>query len=235
MRSIILIFIYFVSIQGDYQVADELPLVTIVHDQRNVTLYTSASNPSREPKEWLFWYDPLFVFNSSKDIHQYNEQIRFQFSIASKDFDEIARKMIISKMHPDVGQSALFWIIEPLPIDTLTIYIVDQTSAPVPAVYPCIKTKLFGMLTFECQFLTSSMAIASSLTQRILCGKLRFQLEYYIKTISVPKRLTTRFNLQSLRSNFGVQNIFINDKRKNLWNNILFKVQQLMIRLRKQI
>ena len=35
-------------------------------------------------------------------------------------------------MHPDVEQFALFWIIEPLPIHTLTIYIIDQTFLPIP-------------------------------------------------------------------------------------------------------
>jgi hypothetical protein len=230
MQSIILINIFLVvltSIQADYQIPDEIPLITIIYAQRNITIYTSASNPSREPKEWLFWYDPLIVFDSAKDIYQYNEQIRFQFSISSKDFDQIARKTIISKMHPDVEQFALFWIIEPLPINTLTIYIVDQTLFPIPAVYPCTKTKLSGLLTFECQFLTSSMMIANSLTQQILCGKFQFQLEYYIKPLTGPPPLATIFNLHSLRSYFGLQKYIHQRQEKKFMEQYFIQSQSI--------
>jgi hypothetical protein len=197
-----------ILIEAKYHIPDEVPLVTIVYAHRNITIYTSASNPSREPKAWLFWYDPLIVFDSAKDIYQYNEQVRFQFSIASAEFDQLARKTIITKMHPDVEQFAVFWIIEPLPIDTLTIYIVDQTFLPISAIYPCIKTHLSGTLTFECQFQCSSMIIANSMAQNILCGKIEFQLEYYIQSttnpITIPSRLATTFNLHSLRSQFNI-------------------------------
>lgn len=203
-RSAFLIFLTLV--QADEQsIVDANPLITVAYAQRNITLYTSMSNPSREPKSWLFWYDPLIVFDSTKDILQFNEQVRFQFSIASKEFDEVARKTIMSLMHPDARQFVVFWIIEPLPIDTLTIYIVDQLLLPIPAIYPCIKTQLSGLLTFECQFLSSSMMIASAITQQILCGKFQFQLQYYIKPSRVPLRLATIRNLHSLRANFGLQ------------------------------
>ena len=29
---------------------DQIPLITIVYAERNITIYTSSSNPSREPK-----------------------------------------------------------------------------------------------------------------------------------------------------------------------------------------
>ncbi|CAF0806329.1 unnamed protein product [Adineta steineri] len=174
--------------------------------KRNITIYTSATNPSRDPKAWLFWYDPLVVFDSVKDIYQYNEQVRFRFAIASAEFDQLARKTIITKMNPEVEQFAVFWIIEPLPIDSLTIYVVDQTLLPIPAIYPCTKNSLSGTVSFECQFLTSSMIIASSITQNILCGKIKFRLEYYIqsvkKRITIPPRTATISNLNSLRSSF---------------------------------
>lgn len=204
----------FILIKADYEIPDQVPLVTIIYAQRNITLYASVTNPIREPKEWLFWYDPLIVFDPSKDIYQYNEQVRFQFSLLSSEFDQIARKTIMSKMHPDVQQTAVFWIIEPLPIDTLTIYIVDQLSHPIPAIYPCIKTKLSGLLTFECQFQCSSMSIANSLTQKILCGKYKFQLEYYIKPRSVPTRLTTTFNYHHLRIKFCMS-IYLHQRQEN--------------------
>nr|ACF16062.1 laminin-G [Adineta vaga] len=213
MHSIIvwivfLIALCFVLIQGKTSIPDQLPLVTIPYAQRNITIYTSSSNPSREPKDWLFWYDPLVVFDPAKDIHHYNEQVRFQFAIASSEFEQTARKTIITKMHPDVERSAVFWIIEPLPIDTLTIYLVDQAFLPIPAVYPCTKYHLSGISTFECQFVCTSMIIASSLTQNLLCGKIKFQLEYYIQSqinqISVPPRTATLFNLRSLRTQFRI-------------------------------
>ena len=156
----------------------------------------------------------MVVFDSSKDIYQYNEQVRFQFSLLSSEFDQVARRTIMSKMHPDVQQTAVFWIIEPLPIDTLTIYIVDQLSLPIPAIYPCIKTKLSGLLTFECQLQCSSMTIANSLTQTILCGKYKFQLEYYIKPLSVPTRLTTTFNYHHLRTKFGISK-YLHERQEN--------------------
>ncbi|CAF0779646.1 unnamed protein product [Adineta ricciae] len=200
-------FIFITNSQGSKTPApDQVPLVTIPYAQRNITIYTSASNPSREPKAWLFWYDPVVVFDSAKDIYQYNEQVRFQFSIASSEFEQIARKTIITKMHPDVGQSAVFWIIEPLPVDTLTIYLVDQTAIPIPAAYPCTKHQLSGILTSECQFICPSMMIASSIAQNLLCGKIKFQLEYYIQSqtnlITIPPRTATIFNLHSLRTQF---------------------------------
>ena len=219
-------FLLFVLIQAnELPILDDYPLITVVYAQRNITLYASTSNPSREPKAWIFWYDPLIVFDASKDITQFNEQVRFQFSIASKEFDEIARKTIISLMHPDVQQFALFWIIEPLPIDTLTIYIVDQTLLPVPAIYPCIKARLSGILTFECQFLSSSMMIANEVTQLILCGKFQFQLEYYVKPLSVPPRLATIKNLHSIRANFGLQKYIHQQQAKRFLMEYLVQSQ----------
>jgi hypothetical protein len=215
--SLLLIF-YSISIRAEYRISDQIPLITIIYAQRNITIYTSASNPSREPKEWTFWHDPLIVFDSSKDIYQYNEQVRFQFSFSSAEFDQIARKTIISKMHPDVEKSALFWIIEPLPIDTFNGYIIDQTLLPISPTYPCIKSQLSGTLTFECQFQCSSMIIAHSITQNILCGKLKFQFEYYIQSIgnpiTIPTPLATRFNFQSLRSNLG-SGEYIHQRQEN--------------------
>ena len=225
-RSAFLIFLTLVQ-ADELPIVDESPLITVVYAQRNITLYTSISNPSREPKSWVFWYDPLIVFDSTKDIYQFNEQVRFQFSIASKEFDEIARKTIISRMHPDVQQFALFWIIEPLPIDTLTIYIVDQTLLPIPAIYPCIKTQLSGMLTFECQFLSSSMMMANSIAQQILCGKFQFQLEYYIKPSMVPPRLATVRNLHSLRANFGLQRYIHQRQEKKFLGEYLVQSQSI--------
>ena len=211
-----LLVVSFYLIQVNLQAVDELPLTTVIYAQRNITLYISISNASREPKQWFFWYDPLVVFDSMTDIYQFNAQVRFQFSIASKEFDQIARKTIISLMHPDVGQFALFWIIEPLPIHTLTIYIVDQALFPIPAIYPCTKTQLSGILTFECQFLSSSMMIAHSLTQQILCGKFKFQLEYYIQSPTVPPRLATIHNLHSLREDFALQKYIHQQQEKQL-------------------
>jgi hypothetical protein len=218
LRTIFLFLCSFILTEAKYDIPDKVPLITIIYAQRNITIYTSASNPSREPKSWLFWYDPLIVFDSSKDIYQYNEQVRFQFSIASAEFDQLARKTIITKMHPDVEQFALFWIIEPLPIDTLTIYIINQRFLPISSISPCIKRELSGPLTFECQFECSSMIIANSMAQKILCGKIKFQLEYYIQSktnpIEIPSRLATRFNLNNLRRQFNL-NKYIHPRQKN--------------------
>ena len=222
---------FFILIQAEYRISDESPLITIIYAQRNITIYTSTSNPSREPKEWIFWHDPLIVFDASKDIYQYNEQIRFEFSFTSAEFDQLARKTIISKMHPDVEQFALFWIIEPLPIDTLNAYIIDQTFLPISAVYPCIKLKLSGTLTFECQFQCSSMIIAHSIVQNILCGKLKFQFEYYIQSttypITIPFPLATIFNLQSLRSNFIIGKYIHRRQENKLIEKYFLQIQSI--------
>jgi len=229
MKSHIFLIFFFILIKAadDNNNPDQIPLVTVIYAERNITIYTSASNPNREPKEWLFWYDPLIVFDSSKDIYQYNEQVRFQFSISSKEFDQIARKTIISKMHPDVEQYALFWIIEPLPINTLTIYIIDQRSHPIPAVYPCTKTQLSGLLTFECQFQCSSMIIASFITQNILCGKFKFKFQYYIQPQITPIRIATVFNLHSLRSNFGIYKYIHRRQEKKFIGKYFIKIQTI--------
>lgn len=129
---------------------DGIPLITITYTQRNINIYTSVSNPNREPKAWIFWHDPLIIFDSSKDIYQDNKQVHFQFLCTSAEFDQLARKAIISKMHSDVERFALFWIIKPLPVDTLIVYIINPTLVPVSAVYPCIKLKLSDTLTVEC-------------------------------------------------------------------------------------
>jgi hypothetical protein len=239
MRSILIIDIFliylfqcsFIFIEAKNPVPDEVPLITITYAERDITIYTSASNPSREPKAWLFWYDPLIVFDSTKDIYQYNEKLRFQFSISSSEFDQLARKTIISKMHPDVETSALFWIIEPLPIDTLTVYIVDQTLLPISAAYPCVKSELSGTLTFECQFQCSSMIIATSIKQNILCGKLKFQLEYYIRSltnpITIPSRLTTIFNYYGLRSIFGISKYIHQRQENQLIEKYFIQIQKI--------
>jgi len=198
----ICIFFFVFVVHGQYELPDHKPLVTVLYAQRNISIYVSASNPSREPKEWKFWYDPLIVFDASKDIFQYNEQVRFSFSISSNEFEQIARKTIITNMNPDVEQFSMFWIIEPLPIDTLTIYIVDSLLHPIQAIEPCSKTKLHGLSKFECQFQTSSMTIANSMKEKILCGKHHLQFYYYIKPKYVPPRLATRYNLMNLRSKF---------------------------------
>jgi hypothetical protein len=231
MQSIVVINLFLISlfilIKSDSNIPDNIPLITIIYAHRNITIYTSASDPSREPKEWLFWYDPLIVFDSSKDIYQYNEQVRLQFSISSKEFDETARKTIISKMHPDVKQFALFWIIEPLPIDILTIYIINQADLPVPAVYPCTKTRLSGLLTFECQFQCSSMIIANSLTQQILCGKYKFQFEYYIQSANISARIATTLNLHSLRSIFGLSKYLHPQQETKFMEKYFIQIQSI--------
>ena len=210
---VVLLQSVYIAVHADYLVPDEVPLDVLIYGERNVTIYASASNPSREPKAWVFWYDPLFTFDSSKDIHQFNDYVRFRFSFASADFDQLVRKAILSKMHPDVGQFGLFWTIEPLPIDILNVYVVNQKTLPVPAVYPCTRSKISSAATLECQFQSSSMITADWLTQNILCGKLKFQLEYYIQSttrpITPPSSLISVFNLHSLRTIFALDGKYI--------------------------
>ncbi|CAF1013004.1 unnamed protein product [Adineta steineri] len=197
----------FILFEAKYSIPDQVILSTIIYREYNLTIYTSLSNPSREPKSWIFWYDPLIIFDYTKDIYQYNDQIRFTFSISSPQIDQTIRENLIKTMHPDVEHYAIFWVIEPLPIDTLTIYIIDETSLPISSVYPCIKNELFGTLTFECQFQCSSIIIANSIKDSILCGKLKLELKSYIQSstypIIIPSRITTRKNWNYLRLNFN--------------------------------
>jgi hypothetical protein len=174
----------------------------LTYEQRNITVYASSTNPSRQPKAWIFWYDPYVTFDFPKDIHQFNEHVRIRFSFTSSDFDQIARRAIISKMHADVEQYALFWTIEPLPIDMVNVYVINQKGLAVPAIYPCTRSKLSGTATHECQFQCTSMSIAYWMTQNILCGKYKLQFEYYTQTSRTPLPLISQFNLNSLRSSF---------------------------------
>ncbi|UJR11272.1 hypothetical protein I4U23_015454 [Adineta vaga] len=211
MKSLYLInilLVFFVdSTPSEYRINDGRLLVTITYAQRNINIYTSASNPSRDPKAWIFWHDPLIVFDSSKDIYQYDKQIHFRFRCISSEFDQLVRQTIITKMHPDVERFALFWIIESLSVNTLIVYIMQQTFLPLSAVYPCLKFNISGISSIECQFQSSSIVIANSIVQKILCGKLKFQFEYYIQStinpITIPDRLVTNRKLDSLRLNLG--------------------------------
>ena len=227
----LLLIVLFQSLRAEYVVPDEVPLTTIVYEKRNVTLYRSASNPSRDPKEWRFWYDPWITYDASKPLHQFNEQVRAQFSFASSDLDHLAREAIVARMHPDVQQFSILWIIEPLPLDTLTIYVTDQLSLPVPALYPCTKFNLSGVFTFECQFHCTSMTIAHWITQVLLCGKFKFQLEYYIQSITKPivvlPRLATAFNLQSLRSMFSIDKYIHPRQEKQFIEKYFVQIQAI--------
>ena len=234
MKTLIVVLLQwlYLCVQADYLIPDEIPLDILFYGQRNVTIYASASNPSRDPKAWVFWYDPLFIFDSSKDIHQFNDYVRFRFSFAAPDFDQLARTAILSKMHPDVAQFSLFWAIEPLPIDTLNVYVVNQKALPIPAIYPCTRSKISGIATHECQFQSSSMLTADWMTQNILCGKLKFQLEYYIQSttrpISIPSSLVTVFNLQGLRTSFARDGKYIHPSQgKQLLGKYFVQLQAI--------
>lgn len=220
-------FLFFLVAQSEYRIPDHKPLTIVLYAQRNLTIYASARNPSRDPKQWLFWYDPLVVFDSAKDIIQYNEQVRFQFSIASAEFEDIARKTIMSLMHPDVQQFSLFWIIDPLPIDTLTIYVVDQLFLPIPAIEPCTKERLHDDARYECQFQTSSMIIANAMKEHILCGKIQFQLEYYIRPRYVPSRIASRSKLMNLRSKFQTNKYIHQRQEDQLIEDYFLAVQSI--------
>lgn len=219
------------TIHCQYTIPDEVPLVVLTYAERNVTIYASSSNPSREPKSWVFWYDPLLAFDPEKDLQQFNEYVRFKFSLSSAEFDKMARNAIVSKMHPDVQRLALFWRVEPLPIDTFNVYVTNQKDLAVSGVFPCLKVKLAGTNTHECAFQTSSMFMANWITQNIICGKFRIQVEYYVQSSKnskvIPKTIATTLNLNTLRNVFGVVKYFHRLQANNILERYLINLQKI--------
>ncbi|CAF1113869.1 unnamed protein product [Adineta ricciae] len=213
-------------IENEFEMIDEILLTTVTYSQRKINIYTSVKNSIREPKTWKFWYDPLILLNSTKDIYHSNQQIFLRFLSTSSQFDQFVRQSIVIQMHPDVERFVLFWSIQPLPIQTLIVYIIHQkTFLPISSVYPCIQSNISNTSPLECQFHCSSTQLAYSISQQILCGKIKLQFQYYIHKSS--HLIITHSNLNSLRTNLGYGK-YLHQRQRNEFIEKYFQRLQLI-------
>ncbi|CAF0890923.1 unnamed protein product [Didymodactylos carnosus] len=168
-------------------------LTQILYENRNVSIYASISNHGSDPKTWSFFYDPLVILsiNDEKWLSQLDNDIRITIHFSNGDLDHLTRTTIAPLLHSDVSQFAINWLIEPLPIDILTAYIVDEFNQPLPGVLPCYQAYVTKTLVpFTCRFECSSTAVAVNLVEKILCGKYSSKFLFQLNVPVIRNRIS---------------------------------------------
>ncbi|CAF1039256.1 unnamed protein product [Didymodactylos carnosus] len=166
-------------------------LTRVSYENRNVSVYAAITNHARDPKTWVFFYDPSVMLPvNEKWLVSYNNEVRVNINFGNSELDHLTRTAIVSSLHPDINKFALFWTINPLSIDILTAYITDEFNDLLPGVFPCYKTYVNTANSLLCHFECASMLIATKVIEKLLCGKYTIKFFFQIDVELVGNRLS---------------------------------------------